>query len=116
MLLRNSCKMSRPPAIRSGGCGHQRGEMYDDGTGMDHKLCVTCYMKYTVLTGSVMIMVIGNRNTQHVTSYGYCAEHAHFIINEFNKGCIFLARRVGELSESADDAMVKWSGGIAYFL
>jgi hypothetical protein len=89
--------------------------MYDTKD-FDHSICITCYVKASSIAKADMIMAIGNLESQHVTSYGYCAMHGHFIITEFHNGQLILARGDGDPTQHADAAYVKWGDGHAYFV
>lgn len=93
--------------------------MYDDGTGVEHDYCITCYVKESVILDPAMYMVMGNEETQHINSYGYCMEHAENIIRAFNKSELMLTHFTDrqKKTEHVDAALVKWiGGGNAYFL
>ena len=92
--------------------------MYDDGAGAEHDFCIICYKKLSELTSSVGYMAMGNKNTRHINSFGYCRDHMEEMINTFRRGELSITYfgKGTEQSEHADEALVKWRGHIAYFL
>ena len=92
--------------------------MYDDGAGAQHDFCIICYKKLSELTQSVGYMAMGNKDTQHINSFGYCRDHMDDMIERFRQGELSITYfgKGTEQKEPANEALVKWSGRIAYFL
>lgn len=92
--------------------------MYDDGAGAAHDFCIICYKKLSELTKSAGYMVMGNKETLHINSFGYCGDHMEDMILSFRMGELSVKYfgNKAEEHEHADEALVKWMGRIAYFL
>jgi hypothetical protein len=63
-------------------------------------------------------MVMGNVDTQHINSFGYCQTHLDGMVNEFNRGCLSLLYFENNTREHehADEVLVKRGYCDAYFL
>lgn len=93
--------------------------MYDDGQGARHDFCIVCYKQKAELVTTDAYMVMGNRDTQHINSFGYCMEHLSKMVLEFHRRtlCLKFFKGNDERTETVNEALVTMrESKYAYFL
>jgi hypothetical protein len=75
--------------------------------------CIVCYVRHGTLTGSDVIFIMGNAQTQHILERGYCVDHVRQILEAFEDNSLSIDF---DVHERVDEVFVKWGHDSAYFL